>query len=85
MRLGPAVAALHDTFAEALADDASRAVVAHRLKEVGRVLLSRGHHGVTGYTSGYDDAAARHMADSGIGILPEADRAVLAIALWTIR
>ncbi|MGW7304019.1 hypothetical protein ACWGI1_00390 [Streptomyces sp. NPDC054835] len=65
----------------ALADDALRAVVAHRFKETGRVLLPREHHGVTGYTSGYDDAAARRMAANGIGILPEADRAVLAIAL----
>ncbi|MFF3786312.1 hypothetical protein [Streptomyces sp. NPDC001933] len=65
----------------ALSDDALRAVVAHRLKDSGRVLLPREHRGVTGYTSGYDDAAAHRMASNGIGILPEADRAVLAIAL----
>ncbi|MFD7625999.1 hypothetical protein ACFV7Q_08120 [Streptomyces sp. NPDC059851] len=65
----------------ALADDALRAIVAHRLKETGRVLLPRVHGGISGYTSGYDDATARRMAANGIGVLPDVDRAVLAIAL----
>lgn len=65
----------------ALSDDALRAVVARRLQETGRVLLSRTHRGVTGYISGYDDTTARKMATNGIGILPSADRAVLAIVL----
>lgn len=65
----------------ALADDALRAVVARRLKNAGRALLVREHRTVSGYTSGYDDTAAEALAADGIGILPEIDRAVLAIVL----
>ncbi|TQF01996.1 hypothetical protein E6W39_06545 [Kitasatospora acidiphila] len=65
----------------ALADDALRAVVAHRLEAAGRVLLAREHRTVAGYISGYDDDVALRLASEGIGVLPEADRAVLAIAL----
>ncbi|WP_424862839.1 hypothetical protein [Streptomyces sp. MMS24-I29] len=65
----------------ALADDALRAVVGRRLKAVGRSLLAREHRTVCGYTSGYDDDVAHRLACDGIGLLPEIDRAVLAIVL----
>ena len=65
----------------ALADEALRAVVARRLQGAGRTLLARDYRTVTGYTSGYDDATANQLAADGIGILPEVDRAVLAIVL----
>ncbi|MFJ7244564.1 hypothetical protein ACIQWA_07910 [Kitasatospora sp. NPDC098652] len=65
----------------ALADDALRAAVAGRLNVAGRTLIAREHRTVAGYTSGYDDTVARQLAADGIGLLPEVDRAVLAIVL----
>ncbi|MEV7122844.1 hypothetical protein [Kitasatospora griseola] len=65
----------------ALADDALRAAVASRLRAAGRTLIAREHRTIAGYTSGYDDTVARKLAADGIGLLPEADRAVLAIVL----
>ncbi|MGF1432221.1 hypothetical protein [Kitasatospora sp. LaBMicrA B282] len=65
----------------ALSNDALRVIVARRLKAGGRTLLSREHRTITGYTSGYDDTVAAQLAADGIGLLPEIDRAVLAIVL----
>ncbi|MFB7375896.1 hypothetical protein ACFC6U_05570 [Kitasatospora purpeofusca] len=65
----------------ALADDALRAAVASRLSAAGRTLLAREHRTVAGYTSGYDDTVARTLASGRVGLLPEADRVVLAIVL----
>ncbi|GAA3367441.1 hypothetical protein GCM10020367_67120 [Streptomyces sannanensis] len=65
----------------ALQSDALRAVVARRLATLGRTLLIREHHGVTGFTSGYDDGVAERLAAEGIGVLPPVDRAVLVLVL----
>ncbi|MGW1194531.1 hypothetical protein ACWD4B_01530 [Streptomyces sp. NPDC002536] len=65
----------------ALQTDALRAVVAQRLEAAGRVLLKREHNGVIGYTSGFQDTIAEHLAREGIGVLPPMDRAVLAMVL----
>ncbi|WP_433549091.1 hypothetical protein ACQPZG_31555 [Streptomyces sp. CA-294286] len=65
----------------ALRTDALRAVVTRRLAGLGRALLIREHHGISGFTSGYDDTVAERLAAEGIGILPPLDRAVLVMVL----
>ncbi|MDX3716293.1 hypothetical protein PV733_46965 [Streptomyces europaeiscabiei] len=65
----------------ALQTDALRAVVVRRLAGLGRVLLVREHHGISGFTSGYDDTVGERLAAEGIGVLPPLDRAVLILVL----
>jgi hypothetical protein len=64
-----------------LRDPALRHAVADRLAGCGRTLLPVEARGVRGYVSGYDDEVADELAESGIGILPALDRAVLTLVL----
>ncbi|MFC7264816.1 hypothetical protein [Streptomyces lutosisoli] len=59
----------------ALAEVPLRRVVEEMLAASGRVLLAVGE----GFVSGYDDAIRARLADEGIGVLPQEDRAVLAL------
>jgi hypothetical protein len=61
----------------ALVDEALRATLTAALAEAGRVLVET----EAGFISGYDDAIADRLAAEGIGVLPEDDRAVLALVL----
>jgi hypothetical protein len=61
----------------ALAEPALRCVVEDVLAASGRVLITWPN----GLISGYDDAIASRLADDGLGILPDTDRAVLALIL----
>ncbi|WP_210584183.1 hypothetical protein [Streptomyces sp. GESEQ-35] len=65
----------------ALQTDALRAVAVRSLAGHGRVLLVREHHGISGFTSGYDDTVGERLAAEGIGVLPPLDRAVLVLVL----
>lgn len=61
----------------ALAEPALRRVVEDVLTASGRVLITCPN----GLISGYGDDIAARLADDGFGILPEVDRAVLALIL----
>lgn len=61
----------------ALAEPALRRVVEDVLAASGRVLITC----TNGLISGYDDAIGARLAEEGLGVLPEIDRAVLAVIL----
>lgn len=61
----------------ALVDEGLRATLTAVLAEAGRVLVETR----AGFLSGYDDTIAERLAAEGLGVLPEDDRAVLALVL----
>lgn len=61
----------------AFVDEGLRATLTAVLAEAGRVLVETD----AGFLSGYDDAIADRLAAEGIGVLPQDDRAVLALVL----
>jgi hypothetical protein len=61
----------------ALAEASLRHVVEDVLAASGRVLISS----ASGYISGYDDDTAQRLADEGLGVLSDIDRAVLAFIM----
>lgn len=65
------------TALRALVDEGLRATLTAVLAEAGRVLVETD----AGFLSGYDDTVAERLAADGIGVLPEDDRAVLALVL----
>lgn len=65
------------TSLRALVDEGLRATLTAALAEAGRVLIETD----AGFLSGYDDTIAERLAADGIGLLPEDDRAVLALVL----
>lgn len=65
------------TALRALIDEGLRATLTAVLAQAGRVLLETD----AGFLSGYDDTIAERLAAEGIGVLPEDDRAVLALVL----
>ena len=66
-----------ETSFRALQDPALRATLEQCLGEAGRVLLRV----PGGWLSGYDDMIAARVAAEGLGVLPEDDRAVLALVM----
>jgi DNA-binding transcriptional ArsR family regulator len=60
-----------------LQDPTLRAKIEHCLHLQGRVLISVGH----GFLSGYDYDVSQRLAEEGIGVLREDDRAVLTLII----